>query len=196
MSDPGSITHWVNQLRAGDREGAQALWYYRRLVGLVYQKLKDNPRVRGQEEDVVQMSFASFFKGLEEGRFPQLADRSDLWHLLVAITEHKAAHLVEAGERRKRGGKVHVVCIHSGIDDQLGRLVSREPSPEFAAQLADNYRRLAELLDSDELRQVLFLKMEGNSNQEIAKKLDCSKRTIERRLSVIRALWEKQLQPQ
>ena len=34
-----SVTHWIRQLKAGDREAAQQLWqrYFQRLVGLAFQ---------------------------------------------------------------------------------------------------------------------------------------------------------------
>ena len=33
--------------------------------------------------------------------------------------------------------------------------------------------------------------MEGYTNEEIAEKLDCSVRRVERKLHIIRSLWEK-----
>jgi hypothetical protein len=41
VTTPGSVTHWIQELRAGDPIAAQKLWerYFRRLVGLARQKL-------------------------------------------------------------------------------------------------------------------------------------------------------------
>jgi transposase len=41
----------------------------------------------------------------------------------------------------------------------------------------------------ESLRVVALLKLEGHSNEEIAKSLDCGLRTVERKLEVIRKRW-------
>src|SRR5205823_10863614 len=92
MSSAGSVTFWIDRLRAGDARAAEKLWerYFRRLVGLARQKLRHTPRGAADEEDVAVSAFDSFFRGAAAGRFPQLHDRDDLWQLLIAITAHKA----------------------------------------------------------------------------------------------------------
>src|SRR6516162_145511 len=106
MSSPGSVTAWIAQLRAGDAAAAQPLWegYYRRLVGLARQRLLGRPRAAADEEDVALSAFDSFCRGAEQGRFPRLADRDNLWQLLVTITARKALQLIRHERRRKRGG--------------------------------------------------------------------------------------------
>ena len=46
MSTPGSVTAWIEQLKAGDSAAAAPLWqgYFRRLVGLARQRLGAAPR--------------------------------------------------------------------------------------------------------------------------------------------------------
>jgi hypothetical protein len=45
---PGSVTAWIEQLKAGDTAAAAPLWqgYFRRLVGLARQRLGAAPRRR------------------------------------------------------------------------------------------------------------------------------------------------------
>jgi ECF sigma factor len=71
----------------------------------------------------------------------------------------------------------------------MQEIVGREPSPEFAAQLDEQYRLLLDRLADDGLRQIAVWKMEGDSNDEIARRLGCGLRTVERKLGVIRAIW-------
>src|ERR1700676_382215 len=106
MSMPGSVTHWVGQLKAGERDAAQQLWeaYFRRLVGLARKKLQGAKVRTADEEDVALSAFDSFCRGAEHGRFPQLGDRNDLWRLLVVITGRKAIDLIQKEGRQKRGG--------------------------------------------------------------------------------------------
>ena len=74
----------------------------------------------------------------------------------------------------------------------LEQVAGPEPTPAFAAQVGEEFRRLLDRLGSAPLRAVAVGKMEGCSNAEIGARLDCSERTVERRLRLIRGLWEKE----
>ena len=62
-------------------------------------------------------------------------------------------------------------------------------TPEFAAEVADQCRRLFGLLEDDGLRAIASLKMEGYTVDEIAAKIGRSRRSVLRRLELIRELW-------
>ena len=49
-------------------------------------------------------------------------------------------------------------------------------------------RRLQALADP-ELREIALWRLEGYSNGEIAGRLDCTERSVERKLARIRSLW-------
>jgi DNA-directed RNA polymerase specialized sigma24 family protein len=188
MSSAGSVTHWIRELQAGNQLAAQKLWekYFHRLVALARSRLKHLPRRVADEEDVALSAFDSFFRGAEEGRFPQLADRDDLWQLLVMLTGRKGAKLVEQECRQKRGGGKAQVAL------DLEQIIGTEPTPEFAALVADECRYLLAVLDDPELRSIALWKMEGYTNAEIAQELGYVTVTIERRLRLIRGIWEQE----
>jgi DNA-directed RNA polymerase specialized sigma24 family protein len=198
MPEP-SVTLWIDQLKAGDRAATGPLWerYFRRLIGLARRRLADRPRLGADAEDVALSAFDSFFRGAEQGRFPELRDRDDLWHLLVTITARKAQHLVRDQTRQKRGGgnvlgeSAFVVATDGrpGLDHVL----SQEPSPEFVAQLTDEFQRLFGQIDDPDLRTVATMRMEGYTIDEMSTRLGRAPATIERKLKVIRTLWEKSL---
>jgi DNA-directed RNA polymerase specialized sigma24 family protein len=71
----------------------------------------------------------------------------------------------------------------------LDELAGPEPSPEFAALVADEWRQRLESLPDDSLRQVAILRMEGYTNDEIAERLDYGRRTVARKLELIRRRW-------
>jgi RNA polymerase sigma factor (sigma-70 family) len=198
MSSFGSITAWIDQLRAGDRAAAQHLWqsYFHRLVGLARQKLRRAPRGMADEEDVALSALDSLIRGAEQGRFPQLCDRDDLWHLLLVITERKAVDLVNHERRAKRGGgnvrHEGSLAGDSSATAAFDHVASPEPTPEDAARIADNCRRLLEALEDGKLRAVALAKMEGCTNEEIAERLKCSVPTVERKLQRIRKTWKKE----
>src|SRR5438094_814018 len=90
MSSQGSVTAWINLLKGGDPAAIQ--------------RLCEAPRRAADEEDVALSAFDSFCDGVAQGRFPQLTDRDDLWHVLVTITARKALQLIRHEQRQKRGG--------------------------------------------------------------------------------------------
>lgn len=196
--DGGSITRWIGDLKAGDRAAVQPLWerYFDRLVRLARARLRAARRPSGiaDEEDAALSAFDSFCQGIERGRFPDLGGRDDLWRLLVVITARKVLAISRREGRQKRGGGLIVTASDhaEGVGDEadlLDRVVGREPSPEFAAMVAEQYRELLEALGDESLRQVAVARMEGFSNIEIAERLGCARRTVARRLDLIRKTW-------
>jgi DNA-directed RNA polymerase specialized sigma24 family protein len=101
-----SVTVWLEQLKQGDAAAALPLWerYYGRLVVLARQALRGLPRRAADEEDMALEAFDRFCRGAALGRFPRLADRDNLWALLVILTERGASDLREREEAQKRGG--------------------------------------------------------------------------------------------
>jgi DNA-directed RNA polymerase specialized sigma24 family protein len=195
MPDHGSVSRYIGQLGQGDHDAAQKLWelYFRRLVGLARHQLAGGRRRAADEEDVALSAFASFCRGAEQGRFPRLQDHHDLWRLLVTITARKAIDRIEHDNALKNGGgRVRGDSAVAGPDGGPGfdRLIGREPSPAFAAEVAEAYRRLLDRLANDTLRSIAVWKMEGYGNEEIAARLGCVTRTVERKLAVIRSLWQ------
>ena len=196
MAADNSVTHWIGELQHGNREAAQHLWekYFHRLVRLAGHKLRGRPLRAADQEDVALSAINSVFRGIEAGRYPSLGDRNDLWRLLVVIAAHKAMHLVRDEGRQKRGGN-RTVLTQSGVPEgeeaAIEQILSREPTPEFAAEFAELCERLLDDLPDDDFRLVAVWKMEGHSNEEIAAELQCATRTVERKLRLIRNIWQK-----
>jgi DNA-directed RNA polymerase specialized sigma24 family protein len=194
MPPEGSVTRWIDLLRAGDSAAAQHLWerYFRQLVARARAALGSAPRRVADEEDVALSAFHSFCQAAEEGRFPRLDDRDDLWRLLVVLTGRKAAHQVRDEMRAKRGGGQILGEADLGDEAVLGAVVGSEPTPEFAAEVAEQCRRLLDRLGSDELRSIAVWQMEGYTVEEIATRLAVSARSVARKLNVIRDRWSEE----
>jgi DNA-directed RNA polymerase specialized sigma24 family protein len=197
--DQGSITRWLGDLKDGDLNTVQPLWerYFEQLVHLARQRLNraHRPDAQADEEDAALSAFDSFCRAAPRGHFPRLDDRDDLWRVLVALTARKATDQVRRARRQKRGGGR--VRGEADLDDigsdagpgGLDRLASPVPTPEFAAMAAEQYRHLFDILDDDELRRIATWKLEGLTDDEIAGRLGCARRTVARRLELIRTLW-------
>jgi DNA-directed RNA polymerase specialized sigma24 family protein len=187
MNADGSVTRCIADLKAGEAAAAEQLWqgYFQRLVGLARTKLAPGARAVADEEDVALSAFKSLCLGAARGRFPELRDRDNLWPLLVALTAHKAADLAKHQQRQKRGGGLRPDVA------ALETLLSREPTPEFSAMVAENCARLLDRLELP-LRQIAQLRLDGYTNIEIAERLGCAVRTVERRLELIRRIWNEE----
>jgi RNA polymerase sigma factor (sigma-70 family) len=195
MPSEGSVTYWLDRLRAGDPAAAQPLWerYFGELVRLTRQRLRGQARRVADEEDVVLSAFDTFCRRAAEGRFPRVEDRDSLWRLLLVITARKAAHFVRDQRRQKRGGEALPDSPALAREPELGEILGREPTPEFAAQAAEECRRLLDRLGDDELRAVALWRMEGHTTEEIAERLGYVPRTVERKLRLIRTLWAEEV---
>jgi DNA-directed RNA polymerase specialized sigma24 family protein len=194
MNTGNSVTQWISGLRRGDQSAAQELWevYFRRLVRLAQARLRNAPRRVADEEDVALSAFDSFCRGARVGRFPRLDDRDDLWQVLVLITVRKAIDLYKYEGRQSRGmGRVQ--SLTELTQERLEEIGGDEPTAELAAQLAEGYRRLMEQLGDPVLQSVATWKLEGCTNDEIATRLGCVTKTVERKLARIRGEWAKEM---
>jgi DNA-directed RNA polymerase specialized sigma24 family protein len=95
---------------------------------------------------------------------------------------------------------VHVEAPPPGTDSDaeesaLAQVMGPEPTPEFAALVAEECQRRLDRLGDAGLRSVALWKMEGYTNDEIAQRLGCVPRTVERTLRVIRGLWDQEATP-
>lgn len=193
MSVDDSVSQWVEGLRQDCPDAAKNLWqrYFQQLVALSGGRLPGHVRRDFDEEDVAISAFNSLCEGVREGRFPELGGRQDLWSLMVVITARKVAHRLRHRRAARRGGPdlrgesaLGAGSSFAGIAEVIGR----EPSPEFAAEVAEESMQLFGLLEPP-LRQVALLKTRGLDNVTIAQELGCGLRTVERRLGLVRRIW-------
>lgn len=196
----GSVTMWLVEMKAGDGEAAQKLWerYVRKLISRARQKLHMLRKATSDEEDVVQSAFAVFFQCVEQGRFPKLNDRGDLWQILLMLVDRKSVDLLRRERAGKRGGgRVRGDSVLAATEDSASNnrvvqsLIDGEPTPEFAAIFAEEFERLLDALENDELRSIAIKKMECDTNNEIAHRLGVPLRTVERKLALIRRMWRE-----
>lgn len=198
MSSGDPVTLWMEQLRNADRVAADGLWQHfnRQLFELARKKLPPRTRRVYDEEDAAQSAFQSVCAGIAAGRFPDLHDRASLWQLMLVVTARKVARRIRHDLQKRRDDRRNVaqsIFVLSADEAVLreGDLQSREPTPEFAFEFAETCEVLFQSLDDSALRQVVTLRMEGYTDAEIAGRLKCSRRTVQRRLEVIRRHWDR-----
>ena len=190
-----SVTAWIGDLKQGGDLATQRIWerYFQKLVRLASRQLGSAPRRIADEEDVAVSVFQCLYDGAASGRFDQLQDRDDLWKLLTAISSMKAVDQIRRQTAKKRGGTdVRGESIVAGWDRPAGgldQLLHSDPSPEFLAIMDEQQRQLFLALPDHSQREVARLRFEGCSNDEIAKQLGMSLRSVERKLKLIREVW-------
>jgi DNA-directed RNA polymerase specialized sigma24 family protein len=187
-------------VKAGNGADIERVWrrYFQRLVRLAGARLPGHCRRAFDEEDVALSAFKSFCDRAGRGQFPQLSDRDDLWRLLATLTIRKAASVIRHQARRKRGGG-RVLGESGAFPGEmttescglLAEIPSREPTPEDAARFADTVSHLIDRLEDPTLKTIALRKLEGQSAEQIGALLGTSSRTVDRKLRVIRAVWEE-----
>jgi RNA polymerase sigma factor (sigma-70 family) len=201
MTDPGSVTQWVEQLRSGDtaarERAAQMLWqrHFARLLALAYQHLDKRLRRREDEHDIVGHVYASFCVRLQRGDF-SLQGREDLWRLLSAMTLRKTYQAAERHRCQRRDYRREVGTVDASADllaseEALERLADRALDPAEEAEMKEDVERRIDQLPQP-LQQIVYWKLQDCTNGEIANRLHCNVRTVERKLQLIRDLWQAQ----
>ena len=207
MASDDNITAWIDGVREGDSQAVHQLWteYFDRLTKVARKQLDGSRRTAVDEEDVALSAFKSFCLAARDGRLRKMVDRESLWPLLVSITANKSVDAMRRENRKKRGGTGKAMTDTD--DAELGRRIDgsftandflcKSPSPEFAVQLSEQFQFLLQQLDETgdpQIRQVALLKFEGASSTEIAAELKCARRTVERKLKIVRRLILEQFQ--
>ena len=199
MTDDGEVTPWLGGLVQNDQQAIGRIWehYYQPLIAVARRKLGNLPRRMIDEEDVVLSAFNSFCAGVAQGRFPELDDREGLWRLLVTVTARKAVAQLRWQHYQKRGGgavRGDSVFLKAEDSSPAGfeQVFGREPNPEVAAAVAEEFGRLLDVLEDPTLRVLAYMKFEGFTNEDIADSLDCAVSTVERKLARIRKLWSRE----
>jgi DNA-directed RNA polymerase specialized sigma24 family protein len=201
MCSLSAVSLWVRQLQDGDASAAQQLWntYFRRMAKVARAKLQGS-RIRvADEEDVALSAFESFCRRAQDGRISQSDEHADPWPLLLALTAHKAIDLLRYERRIKRGGTGQQCTSpldpgeSADSETSLSQLIGPEPDPHTTLQIAEEFQDMLDRFSDTILRSIALWKMEGFTSEEIASKLGCTTRTVERKLQLIRSEWNRGL---
>jgi DNA-directed RNA polymerase specialized sigma24 family protein len=146
-------------------------------------------------EDVALSAFHTLYQAARRNRLPDMTNRDSLWQSLLIIT---AGKIVDARRRescQKRGGNGHrSISAESNNASPMALLestLSDEADPVIMAMVEEDFDLLLRKLQDSELENIAILKLEGYTNSEIASRLECSERTVKRRLMIIRRIWHE-----
>lgn len=193
MPKSDSITTWIDGLRQADSGAALGVWnhFSLRLIKLARSRLASKTKRAYDEEDAVQSMFRSICLGFAGGRFPDLNDRESLWRLMLVITYQKISNRHRYDKRQRRDVRRTLTdsafCSSESPKFALKpAFASAEPAAEYVAEFVETCENLFSQFDDPILERITTLRLEGYTDSEIATQLDCSRRTVQRRLEIIR----------
>jgi DNA-directed RNA polymerase specialized sigma24 family protein len=192
---PGSVTRLLPGLKAGEHDAVGEFWdrYFQPLVRVAADRM--NPaRCRAiGPEDLAQEVLLDLCRVLAapdvDDRFPRLTSRENLWKLLVCFAARAAFDHNTKESRRAR-----VLAGGSGLGEAgFTAFAERQPAPDFAVAVGELLEQLADRTNPEQaerLQTIAVLKMEGYEHTEIADRLGCSVKSVERKVELIRKIWE------
>ncbi|MFM7738954.1 MAG: ECF-type sigma factor, partial [Planctomycetota bacterium] len=112
--------------------------------------------------------------------------------IVIRKTVNAIRHSMRQRRNPEQNGSATFILSISGRPKFMAGPPSNAPCPATEALLAESVQSLLATLPDQQLKQIAQAKVEGFTNQEVAEKLGCSLATIERRLKMIRLIWEKE----
>ena len=192
--DDSEISVLLDRLKdETDESAVEKIWhrYYGQLITYARKKLRNVPLRDFDEEDIVTDALETFFKDVRRDRFPHLADRNDLWRILLVLTLRKVLQNIRSNRAAKRGGgqvRGDSVFISGSKAAGFDKLPSSNMS--FAEELSMEMQEQLDSLGEDSLKTIAIMKLQGFTNQEVAEATRVSERTVERKLERIRRHWK------
>ncbi len=186
MPSDGSVSHLIAQMKVGDETAFANLHrrYWPRIVQIAGRRLQHVPRGNGDAEDMAQRAFIDLYRSFEQQRVPDLNHRHQLLALLSHIVARRVMNLVRAEAAQRRGGTeirtIPGLSPDTAVDTAIG--------PVDEAILHDCYEFYLNSVPEN-LRQLAELHLAGFTNREIASRMNCVERTIERKIALLRRCW-------
>lgn len=183
---------FIQGLAQGQPRAYEEFWqrYGRRLDAVAQKHFPAGLQRRLAPEDIVQSTCRSFFARIVDGRLA-VSDADSLWGLLCAITLNKTRmkQRYHLAKRRALNRERDVEKNNDSDSAPSFEPSSEAQSPEESAMFSEQLEQVMQLLDPIE-QEILQLKLENFTHEEIAEKVHRSDRTIRR---VLQRLQEKLL---
>ncbi len=184
----GSITACFTRVRDGDRAALAPLFnHFQSQLTRLADRTLAGTRLAHAAPDAVQSAFLTFWQRVAEQKFDGPVNRDNLWGILSVITVRKAFRQLRGERTRKRGGDKNRKSADD-LDNLTVGQVQHAMNTLTPQEFDLHSEELLDVLNENE-RPIVILKLMGYTNAESANVMECSKRTIERRLSAIRESW-------
>ena len=171
MSEPKSDKSLLGGVNTSAASWAEKLdeQYRAKLCALVEREMDGRLRRREDAEDVVQTAFRTFYRRNALGEF-HIDGNGQLWQLLATITRRKALKHITKIKAKKRS-------LEKEEQLEPDASVSTEPDPLEAVVAVDLVEKMLEGLDEFHA-DVFHLRLQGCSERDIAKRMDCTRQAV------------------
>ena len=172
----------LRRVRSGQPDAATELYlrYAERLSALAAGQCGPDLAARVDPEDIVQSVFRTFFRRVARGQY-DVPEGEELWKLFLVIALHK----IRSTASFHRAAKRDVRVTTTGLTEALagGQLAAPDESARATLGLVID-ELLAGLPQS--MRAIVELRIEGHEVEEIARRTQRSRRSVERALQEFR----------
>ncbi len=183
LGEQTSFQGTIDRLKLGDTAAATDVHqrFAEKLIRLAQRRLDKRLRHKFDADDVVQSAFFSFFRRHANGQF-EFESWNNLWSLLASITIRKCGRRSKNYSMAKRDVRRE---RPAGSEEYFDAISADEPTPDEAVLLEETLEALLDEL-TEEQRDVLLLKLQNHSNEEISQRIGRTERTVYRVLGLIR----------
>ena len=166
--------------------------YAGRLVAFVRKRVPDALRSVLDAEEVVQMTFLTYFRGIKSQSLVN-PESGDLWPLLVAICRRKLMESLQWHQRGKRHAKGQVsLSMPESPSSPAIQIPNSDHTASRKYRIGEVHDRVQQQLSQRE-REINEARMNGLSDEELQEQFDCCERTIRRAVRRFQDLLEWEL---
>ena len=196
MTDPGSISQYIADVK---NEGSSAALericqrYYERLAAIAGRKLQGGGRVADRHA-IANEAIYDFFSRSQAGDFENVSNRGELLPLLIRLTKDRVTDEIRRLTAQKRGGgktrgnSIFAPTTRADAGHGFDAFADTLDSPSTRQIVREEAARILDRLPDQTMRTIVILRLEGYKNEEIARELDVSLATVERKRRRIRDL--------
>jgi DNA-directed RNA polymerase specialized sigma24 family protein len=184
----------------GNEAAYNRFWelHFNKLSAMAQKRLSGKIARLHDGEDIALSAINSFFHGLADEKFPQVAVSSEVWKILAVIAANKIAKKYRTLSTQKRGGgNVRGESIFQTADEINGieNVAGATATPDVEVEFIETCGQLFDALPDDSFKDIARLRMEGHTVEQIATQLGFVSRTVERKIKIIREIWTEQNKP-
>lgn len=172
---------WRKAFLNRDEDGIADFWnaHEKRMKAIIKKYISEPVQKRFSEDDVAQTAFRTFARRMAADQF-EFSKHDDISNLLFTIAVNKTREKIRYHMRRKRGLDREVYL------SRLVDLKESKPLPEEKEGFEEIIRLLGDLPANSQ--RIIELRLAGLSQAEIAVELQCSERTVRRKLAELKLM--------
>lgn len=181
----GTISMLLAQCKEGDEDALRLLCskYWDQLTALARRRFSTMPAVVVDDADVVNSALMAFWNKARGGELSGVQDSAQLNAWLSTVVANKVVSELRRRSAQKAGGGRR---SDSPLLEDLAQ--AREISPLEQQILDETLQHYVEQLPED-VRPFAALHLAGLNQQQIADRLQCSRRTVIRKFKVVFEIW-------